>query len=149
MTPVRLEPAAPQSRVKHSTIEPLHSLNNSVYDLDLPILIIDPFQPNGISHSYQIDQSISFLRLVFHFYSNFNRTFCKQTVKTLIRSHVLWRLSWVCLVCLCLTEWTLYLNFGLIINQSRKQTNMYIFDKIAPPEAGWSGTFLFAHAFTF
>ena len=26
MTSVRLEPAAPQSRVKHSTTEPLHSL---------------------------------------------------------------------------------------------------------------------------
>ena len=26
MTPVRLEPAAPRSRVKHSTTEPLHSL---------------------------------------------------------------------------------------------------------------------------
>ena len=26
MTPVRLEPAAPQSRVKHSTTEPLRSL---------------------------------------------------------------------------------------------------------------------------
>ena len=25
MTPVRLEPAAPRSRVKHSTTEPLHS----------------------------------------------------------------------------------------------------------------------------
>ena len=33
MTPVRLEPAAPQSRVKHSTIEPLRSL--IVYPLDL------------------------------------------------------------------------------------------------------------------
>ena len=26
MTPVRLDPAAPRSRVKHSTTEPLHSL---------------------------------------------------------------------------------------------------------------------------
>ena len=28
MTPVRLKPAAPRSRVKHSTTEPLRSLNN-------------------------------------------------------------------------------------------------------------------------
>ena len=27
MTPVRLKPAAPRSRVKHSTTEPLHSLH--------------------------------------------------------------------------------------------------------------------------
>ena len=29
---------------------------------------------------------------IFHFYSNFNRTFCKQTVDTLIRGRVLYRL---------------------------------------------------------
>ena len=28
MTPVRLEPTAPRSRVKHSTTEPLRSLNS-------------------------------------------------------------------------------------------------------------------------
>ena len=31
MTPVRLEPAALQSRVKHSTTEPLRSLQNVLY----------------------------------------------------------------------------------------------------------------------
>ena len=30
MTPVRLEPAAPRSRVKHSTTEPLRSVNPCV-----------------------------------------------------------------------------------------------------------------------
>ena len=35
------------------------------------------------------------LASIFHFYSNFNRRFCKQTVKTLMR-----RLVWVCAVCL-------------------------------------------------
>ena len=32
MTPVRLEPAAPRFRVKHSTTEPLRSLNNVYFD---------------------------------------------------------------------------------------------------------------------
>ena len=64
----------------------------------------------GISHWYKLDQSISVLRVVgwyFHIYSNFNRTFCKQTVETLIRRRVLRRLIWVCTVCLCPTQWTL------------------------------------------
>ena len=36
-----------------------------------------------------------FLGGIFHFYSNFHRTFCKQTVETLIRCHILWHLIWV------------------------------------------------------
>ena len=44
---------------------------------------------------------------IFHFYSNFNGTFCKQTVETLIRCHVLRHLIWVYTVCLCPTKWTL------------------------------------------
>ena len=51
-----------------------------------------PFKPNGISNSYQLDQSISVLRIlggIFHFYSNFNLSLCKQTVETLIRRRVL------------------------------------------------------------
>ena len=36
MTPVRLEPAAPRSRVKHSTTEPLRSLTPR-YNMDLDI----------------------------------------------------------------------------------------------------------------
>ena len=39
-----------------------------------------------------------------HFIANFNRTLCKQKVETLIRRHVLWRLIWVCTVCLCTTS---------------------------------------------
>ena len=43
---------------------------------------------NGISQSYQLDQPISILlvagRSFFIFYLNFNRTFCKQTVETLM-----------------------------------------------------------------
>ena len=47
----------------------------------------NPFKMNGIFHSYQLDQFISVLRIVeniFHLYSNFDRTFWKQTVETLI-----------------------------------------------------------------
>ena len=45
-------------------------------------------------------------------YSNFNRTFCKQTAETLIRRRVLRRLILVCTVCLCPTKRTLGL-YGL------------------------------------
>ena len=33
-----------------------------------------------------------------HLYSNFNRSFCKQIVETLIRHHILLCLIWVCTV---------------------------------------------------
>ena len=41
---------------------------------------------------------------IFHFYSNSNTAFCKQMMETLIRRRVLWRLIWVCAVCLCPTK---------------------------------------------
>ena len=49
--------------------------------------MINPFKLNGIFLSYQLDQFISVLRIVeniFHLYLDFDRTFCKQTVVTLI-----------------------------------------------------------------
>ena len=53
--------------------------------------------PKKFSQCYQLDQSISvvkvFVWIFFHFYSNFDRTFCKQTVETR-------RLVLVCTVCL-------------------------------------------------
>ena len=52
---------------------------------------------------------------IFHFYSNFNRTFCKQIVVTLIRCRVLRRLIWVCTVCQCPTKRMLGL-YGLTNN---------------------------------
>ena len=62
----------------------------------------NPCKPNGIFHYYQLDRFISVLRVVrwyfFHFYSNFDRTFSKQTVETLVRRRVLRRLIWVCTV---------------------------------------------------
>ena len=59
-------------------------------------MVFNPFKPNGISNSYQLDQSISVLRIVgryFSFLVKFNRIFCKQTVETLIRRRVLRRLT--------------------------------------------------------
>ena len=53
---------------------------------------VNPFKPNGISHCYHLDQSISVLRdagCYFSVCSNFHRTFCKQTVETLIRCRFL------------------------------------------------------------
>ena len=47
-----------------------------------------------------------------HFYSNFNRTFCKKAVETLIRCRRMRRRVWVCTVCLYLTKRTLGL-YGL------------------------------------
>ena len=44
------------------------------------------------------------------FYSLSNRIFCKQTVETLIKRRVLWRLIWVCTVCICPTKRTLGLK---------------------------------------
>ena len=83
------------------------------------ITAFNPFMPNGISHRYQLDQSISVLRGVrwyfFRFYSNFNRKLCKQTVETLIRRRILWRLIWVCTICLCPTKRTLGI-YGLKCN---------------------------------
>ena len=51
---------------------------------------------------------------IFHFYSNFKRKSCKQTVETPIRRRVLGRLIWVCTICLhvCPTKRTLGI-FGL------------------------------------
>ena len=48
--------------------------------------MFNPFKPNGISHSSQLDQSISVLKVVVcYFYSSFNGTFSAQMVETLIR----------------------------------------------------------------
>ena len=67
-------------------------------------LLIHPFKRNGLIE-----------RIYFQFKSRcvvfiFCRTFCQQTVKTLIRRHVLWRLIWVCIVCLCPISMTLGVN---------------------------------------
>ena len=74
---------------------------------------INPFMLNAFSHFYQLDHSISVLRMlggVFHLYSNSNRTFCKQTVENLTRRRNLRRLVWLFMVCWCPMKWTLILN---------------------------------------
>ena len=59
--------------------------------MDLPTII-------NWTNQFQI---LGVLGAIFHFYSNFDRIFCKQTVETLIRRSILRRLIWVCFVCLC------------------------------------------------
>ena len=71
---------------------------------------LNPFKPNGVSHCIQLEQSIFVsigVRWYFSFYSNFNRTLCKQTVETQIRRRILWRLVLICIVCLHPTKRTL------------------------------------------
>ena len=53
-------------------------------------------------------------RIFSHFYFNLNITFCKQTVETLVRRCVLWRLIFVSTVCICRTPRTLGL-YGLML----------------------------------
>ena len=66
-----------------------------------PFKMINHFKPNRISIGHVSSfSSYGLIGDIFHFYSNFNRTLCTQTVETLIRCRVVWRLIWVCTVCL-------------------------------------------------
>ena len=69
------------------------------------LTIFNPNKPNGLFHSYTLGESFCHWR-DFQFCSVFNWNFCKQTVKTLIRCHIMWHLIWVCTVCLCPTKVT-------------------------------------------
>ena len=63
--------------------------------------------PKEISYHYQLEQSISVLRNVWwylSFYSNFERTFCKQAVETLIRQNAASDLGLHYLLMLCPTK---------------------------------------------
>ena len=53
--------------------------------------------------------SSGLLGVVFHSYSNFNVTSCKQTAESLIRHSSLWHLILVCTICSCPTKRTLVL----------------------------------------
>ena len=89
----------------------------------------NPFKPNGISHGYKFDQSISVLRLVewyFTFLFKFQLN-TKQTVEPLIRRRVMRRLIWSCTVCICPTKRTLGL-YGL--NAFEKSVNLHFKDYI-------------------
>ena len=66
----------------------------------------------------------------FHFNSNFDQAFCKQTVKTLVLHHIIWHLIWVCTVLpMCQNRtpglyWLdtlhmLFQNFNILFNLSR------------------------------
>ena len=49
------------------------------------VLLFNTFKPNRISDRYYLEQSLSVLRDIgglFHFYSNFNRTFCTAGITT-------------------------------------------------------------------
>ena len=63
----------------------------------LGALRVNPYKPNGISHS-SIGPAYFRFRVVGWcvFYSNFDRTFCKQKLETMIRRCMIW----VCTVCL-------------------------------------------------
>ena len=65
------------------TVSMLHNIAAPDKAKDKCHNLFNPFKANGISHFYQKDQSI-FVGVVFHSYSNFIRTSCKQTVESLI-----------------------------------------------------------------
>ena len=107
-----MQPAKPQIKLSiHESLERTMTVK-LLTEQHLEHSKLNPFKPNGVSHCYQLEQSI-FVSIdvgwYFSFYSNFNRTFCKQTVEsqTLIRRRVLWRLILICIVCLHPTKGTL------------------------------------------
>ena len=108
-----MQPAKPQIRLSiHESLERTMTVNivKLLTEQHLELSKLNPFKPNEVSHCYQLEQSIFVSIDVgwhFSFYSNFNRTFCKQTVETLVRRRILWRLVWICIVCLRPTKRTL------------------------------------------
>ena len=105
-----------------------------VFELDLKGSF-NPFKPNGISHQ----QSISVLGNVggiFHFYSNFYRTFCKQTVETLIRRHIVWHLIRVCAVCLCPRKKDarlIWVNIKFLVGNQSRGSRVHSLTKLQNP----------------
>ena len=84
-------------------------VSDQVTFLESSICLINPFMPNGIYHTYQLDDSISNFRVVgwyFSFHSNFKINFRKQTVENQIRRRKPRRLIWFCTVCRCPTKRT-------------------------------------------
>ena len=66
------------------------------------IMLFSYFFSSPLTHWYQLDQSISVFNVRWYFYFNldFDRTFCKQTMETLIRHSNLSHLIHVCTVCI-------------------------------------------------
>ena len=89
------------------------------------LIIGNSFKPNGISLNFQLDQSISVLRVArwhFSFLFNFQSKFCKQTVESLIKCLVLRRLIWYSTVCLCPKKGMLKLMGNNAANQQKLAT---------------------------
>ena len=81
MTPVRLEPAAPRSPVKHSTIEPLRSpkdLNEILYAYVIfPALFISVIVFFTIKHEKQVIEG-ALLQILILFFKLLIRTLLKK-----------------------------------------------------------------------
>ena len=101
-------------------------------------LTLNPFNPKRIAKSYQLDHSISVLRVVvgiFRLYY-FLIESTKQTVETLIRRRVPRSLILVCTVCLCptkmaynfciLMEFPIYMIYIIYIDTTSKHLNFDI-----------------------
>ena len=58
----------------------------------------------GLFHCYMLDRSFCHSRgvlgLICHFKSVFDGNSCYHSLKTLIRCHIMWHLTWVCTCCL-------------------------------------------------
>ena len=67
----------------------------------LQMSFLNPFMPNVFLSPFPI---LGLLGDILHFYSNFKRNFCLQTVENLIRRHVLRHLIWFCTVYRCPTK---------------------------------------------
>ena len=81
---------------------------------------IKPFMLNGISHCYQLDQSISVLRVDGRYFFFFNQTLNETYIC------VLWRLIWFCTVCQYPTKRTLGL-YGLRKSKYKCKAASFLF----------------------
>ena len=75
-----------------------HSRNSILVDSPTLVCWINPFVLLGVSG------------LFCHFCSIFDAKFCKQTMQTHIRSHIMWHLIWVCTVCQSAPFWVSLLS---------------------------------------
>ena len=87
----------------------LSKLRSSCLNYNLPSFFTDSYCA-GVSNKYCL------LTFFIHFNSNFDSTFCEQTVQTLTRCCILRLLIWICTVCPCLTKRKLGL-YGLNVGE--------------------------------
>ena len=91
--------------------------------------LLNPFMPNVFPILINWTSPFPDLGLlggIFHFYSNFKRTFCKQMVEKLIRRRDLRRLIWFSTVCRCPTKSTLCLDGLMKMSVSRNKWGHHI-----------------------